>query len=407
MLASMRKTNITIVGKLKELIMVEQVEEQYKVRPQDFTRTRGLPFAQLIMLLLQLTHKSLALELHRFFGLFQSHKTVSKSAFCQARQKLKPSYLKMLAGQVCQEFYTDNDERVKTWQGLRLLAIDSSVIELPYTPERVAIYGTYHNQYPTKQVKGRISVFYDLLNHLVLDGVQQGHKSAERDLAYQHLALAGTSDLVIYDRGYPCHDLFIQHLEQQTPFLARVSLTYNQQVKEFLASGRPEQPVIFPAPEKKENAHQPPVPVRLIRVELGQQVEVLVTSLLDGQKYPAADFAALYGRRWGVETCYDVLKNVLVLENFSGYSQQVVEQDFYSCLFLLNLKALVAQELEEELQFRYGQRQHRYQLNTATALSLLKDQVVELFSHQQPKAILEKLKAVLLQHVEPVRQGRK
>lgn len=164
MLASMRKTNITIVGKLKELIMVEQVEEQYKVRPQDFTRTRGLPFAQLIMLLLQLTHKSLALELHRFFGLFQSHKTVSKSAFCQARQKLKPSYLKMLAGQVCQEFYTDNDERVKTWQGLRLLAIDSSVIELPYTPELVAIYGTYHNQYPTKQVKGRISVFYDLLN---------------------------------------------------------------------------------------------------------------------------------------------------------------------------------------------------------------------------------------------------
>lgn len=387
--------------------MVEQVEEEYKVRTQDFTQIRGLPFSRLVLLLLQLTRKSLALELHRFFGLFTPSKTVSKSAFCQARQKLKPAYLKMLARHVCQEFYTDNDERVKTWQGLRLLAVDSSVIDLPYTPELVTVYGTYSNQHPTKQVKGRISVCYDLLNHLVLDGVQQGHKTPERDLAYQHLALVGATDLLVYDRGYACHDLFVQHLTQQPPFLARLSLTYNKQVKQFLASGQREQQAIFPAPKKKANAPQPPVAVRLIRVELAQQVEVLVTSLWDEKKYPAADFAALYGQRWGVETCFDVLKNVLVLENFSGYSQLAIEQDFYSCLFLLNVKALLAEEIAQELQLRYGQRQHAYQLNTAVALSLLKDQVVELFIQQEPQAVLQQLKVALLQHVEPVRKGRK
>lgn len=387
--------------------MVEQVEEQYKVKAQDFTRSRGLPFSRLVVLLLQLTGKSLAVELHRFFGLFSPVKAVSKSAFCQARQKLKPAYLKMLAGQVCQQFYTDNDERVKTWQGLRLLAIDSSVIDLPYTPALVAVYGTYSNQHPTKQVKGRISLLYDLLNHLVLDGIQQAHKTPERDLAYQHLEQVGVGDLLIYDRGYACHDLFIQHEEQRTPFLARLSLTYNAPVKAFLAAGRAEQQVVFPPPQKKGNAHQPPVSVRLIRVELNQQVEVLVTSLLDEKKYPAANFAALYRQRWGVETCFDVLKNVLVLENFSGYSQQAVEQDFYSCLFVLNLKALLEEELAEELQLRYGHRQHAYQLNTALALSLLKDQIGGLFMQQEPRTILDKLQAVLLQHVEPVRKGRK
>lgn len=129
--------------------------------------------------------------------------------------------------------------------------------------------------------------------------------------------------------------------------------------------------------------------------------------MLDEQKYPAAGFVALYSQRWGVETCFDVLKNVLVLENFSGYSQQVVEQDFYSCLFLLNVKALLAEELEVQLQARYGHRQHTYQLNTAVALSLLKDQIGELFNQQEPQAILDKLQTVLLQHVEPVRKGRK
>ncbi len=84
--------------------MVEQVEAQYKVRAQDFTRTWGLPFAQLVLVWLKLTHKSLAVELPRFFGWFQPSQAVSKSAFCQARQKLQPSYLKMLAHQMCQEY---------------------------------------------------------------------------------------------------------------------------------------------------------------------------------------------------------------------------------------------------------------------------------------------------------------
>ena len=181
----------------------------------------------------------------------------------------------------------------------------------------------------------------------------------------------------------------------------------NKPVQAFVAAGLLEQQVLFPPPQKKEHAPQPSVPVRLIRVELDQQVEVLVTSLLDEHTYSAVGFAALYSQRWGVETCFDVLKNVLTLENFAGYSQQAVEQDFYSCLFLLHLKALLEEELQEQLQARYSHRQHTYQLNTAVALSLLKDQIGELFIQQEPQAILDKLRTILLEQVEPVRKGRK
>lgn len=76
-------------------------------------------------------------------------------------------------------------------------------------------------------------------------------------------------------------------------------------------------------------------------------------------------------------------------------------------MFLLHLKALLGKEVEQELPARYGRRQQRYQLNTAVALSGLKGQIVDLFINQEPGAILEKLKAVLLRQVEPVRKGRK
>jgi hypothetical protein len=41
--------------------------------------------------------------------------------------------------------------------------------------------------------------------------------------------------------------------------------------------------------------------VRFVRVRLSTgEFEVLVTSLLDEAKYPAAGFLELYGLRWGV-----------------------------------------------------------------------------------------------------------
>jgi hypothetical protein len=42
-----------------------------------------------------------------------------------------------------------------------------------------------------------------------------------------------------------------------------------------------------------------PLRLRLVRVELDNEVEVLITNLLDNERYPARGFKALYHLRWG------------------------------------------------------------------------------------------------------------
>lgn len=80
------------------------------------------------------------------------------------------------------------------------------------------------------------------------------------------------------------------------------------------------------------------VPLRLIKVILDSgEIEVLATSLLDGERYPATLFKALYHLRWGVETDYRQLKQSHELQNFSGRTPQAVQQDFYSQVLLNNL----------------------------------------------------------------------
>ena len=46
------------------------------------------------------------------------------------------------------------------------------------------------------------SVFYDVLNHMVIDSTVKPNNTSEKKCADEHLKHAGKNDLIIYDRGY-------------------------------------------------------------------------------------------------------------------------------------------------------------------------------------------------------------
>ena len=66
------------------------------------------------------------------------------------------------------------------------------------------------------------------------------------------------------------------------------------------------------------------------------ETEILLTNIskeiIDTEK-----MKEVYFKRWGIEKSYDILKNKLQIENFSGYSKLAVEQDFYAQILLFNM----------------------------------------------------------------------
>lgn len=67
----------------------------------------------------------------------------SKQAFSQARQKLSPEVFKLLNNKLITEFYSDN--AIETFKGLRVLAVDGSVICLPTNTNLQNEYDTASN----------------------------------------------------------------------------------------------------------------------------------------------------------------------------------------------------------------------------------------------------------------------
>lgn len=77
--------------------------------------------------------------------------------------------------------------------------------------------------------------------------------------------------------------------------------------------------------------------------------EVIVTSLLDKEKFSYDDIFKLYALRWNVEEGYKFYKSIAEIENFSGKSKLAIEQDFFATIFACNISSLLMQEAQDEL----------------------------------------------------------
>jgi hypothetical protein len=364
--------------------------------------------------------KSLSAEIDSFIS-FIKHtikekqlSCFSKSAFVQCRKKIKPDVFKYLSDSLIEEFYTDNDESIKLWNGFRLLAVDGSRLTLPDTQELEELYGRTKNQSDTGVVQARISVLYDVLNKFAIDGCLSALSSGEGVLALNHLAFSKAGDLIIYDRGYPSFDLIYEHFERGIDFLIRVKSDFSNVVNQFYQSGLDTDIVkMYPGKNTKlsdksyckDSFKQ----VRLVRVELStQEVEILITSLLDEKQYPTSLFKELYFLRWGIETFYDEIKNKIKVENFSGYSAHSILQDFYAALFVSNVQSLIVGEMNDELAKESKGNKYQYKVNSNLSYGFLKNRIITLFfSNKEMGVIISELKDLFKKHTIPIRPNRK
>jgi len=340
-----------------------------------------------------------------------SEQFVTQSAFSQARLKIKPGAFKELSDDCTQHFY--QNYCVKKWNNFRLIGIDGSEALLPKNKETSREYGEYTTNFMDKTVVlARLSKAYDVLNEISIDARISNRKTGEHSLANQHLACMSQGDLVLLDRGYPSYDLFKNTLKQGCHFCARVAVANWGAAKKLVQSGEKEIIAeITPGYElkkryKQEGVNYGPIRCRFICIELpAGEKEVLVTSLLDTEKYPHGIFKGLYHLRWGVEESYKKDKHRLQLENFSGTSPMAILQDFYANILLGNIASILSSNLEQEIN-KKRKGKYRYKINATTALSKVREAIAHLFSGNCILSLIKKLIELFLVNVQPIRPGR-
>ena len=392
------------------------LQQTYKINEKDFTRNRKQTFTNTLLLMINFLNKSLSLEIENFISILKrggnTAVSFTKSAFVQCRRKISPYVFRHLSAVLVNEFYTDNTG-VELLYNFRILAVDGSRITLPNNEELEKCYGKTKNQSDTYIIQAKVSILYDVVNNIVIDGGMSSISIGEREMAVEHLSHCKSGDLIIYDRGYPSFDFIAQHDQRGLDYLMRVKTTFSNLTKSFIESGKTSE-VLEINPGKnsksfaKETQRKLPITVRLIRIELASgQTELLITSLVDETNYTSDIFKELYYKRWGIETFYDEFKNKLKVEHFSGYSNQSILQDFYAALFISNVQTLIVSELNDELHEKNNSTKYDYKVNSNLSYGFMKDRVITMFIKKQNiEEVLEELKDLFRKHLVPIRPNR-
>ena len=149
--------------------------------------------------------------------------------------------------------------------------------------------------------------------------------------------------------------------------------------------------------------------VRVVKFPLpsGDQ-ETLITNLFD---LPSEVYPTLYFYRWPVETKFDVVKNKLELENFSGRTENAVLQDFWACMHLANIAAIAKDEANELVKEQHAGKDNKYVYipNLNQLIGSLKDTYIDAcFAHSKRQRIkrMNSVIAQIARAVIPIRPGR-
>jgi hypothetical protein len=353
---------------------------------------------------------------------FQS---ISKSAYTKAREKFNYGAFIELYGDIRDSYYELFD--VFLYKGFRLLAVDGSIISLPneedvakeFSPTITKTKKHYKNN---QVVQARASVMYDVLNNIVIDATLQDYTTQEQQIVQKHhLKHLMNNDLLIMDRGYGSYELFAKIIHQEkSNFLVRMkSNVYKKHIAVlFDKNSNINDITVMLEPttrdlEKKLKAQNLPtqIKVRFVKVILDDgSIEVLATSVLDKDVLETKDFKQLYFQRWGIEVYYEILKNRLALENFTGKTALSVKQDFYSTILVSNIETLLTYEANYELKERYlkGGKKYCYKVNKSISFSTIKDHYIEMFfdKNNDIEKTINKLTTIFITDPVPIRPNR-
>lgn len=393
---------VTLVDNLRRHLLDPAFIAQHRVRPQDFTRDRILPFALTLLFVLQHTVKSLQRHLHEFLYQLQAElgfRSTTPSAVTQARAKLKSTAF-IILNQACvvpARYESSQAPPIIRWHGWRVLAVDGSTLRLPMWADTAQAFGVVEITNQTGGIvarypEARISVLFDVRNRMGLEALIESSQISEVDLAKVHLLAMKAEDVVLWDRGYTGYILLALSLQLKRQFVGRCSSGSFAAVQALFQANQAgiSQRVWLRAPKEHhplcESLGLPrAIEVRLVTLRLPTgELEVLVTSLLDEQAYPTSEFGVLYHYRWGIETYYFLLKSRLNLENFSGKTAESIRQDFHAAVLLANLESLLTEPTQAQLPPVVAPTDYRQQVNRADAYHALKLLLLDLLYRSIP-----------------------
>lgn len=388
-------------------------------------RRRKMPIEDLVYSMINRKGLTLKLELRNYMKITHPEVEISKPGYLKQRMKLNPEALKVLYQSHNKNFYQDAEVEPYTYKGYLVLAADGSDINIPTTAETVEKYGSasVRGGKPCAQIG--LGCIYDVLNRFILDSSINKVKFDEMRVAQEQLSnIKDTIGdrypyMVIMDRGYPSTPAFLKFIDDGIYFVARLKSSDYKAEQKALKSNDEDVEIALTKSRrrnyigKKEEAimmSRDLFSLRMVKVNFDNNTSEMLATNLPRETFPEECFAEIYHMRWGIETAYEVLKDRLKIENFTGIKPTLIEQDINSTIYVSNLAEDIICDIEEEdKEHLKNDYKHTMQINRNLSIGLLKSDLIYILietDENRKSELLQALYDEIRVNVVPIRPDR-
>jgi hypothetical protein len=307
-------------------------------------------------------------------------KVTGKSGISQARTRLGVEPVKQLHDQIVCPIATEATKGA-WFRGWRVVSLDGSTLDVADEQVNDAAFGR-----PVAQ-RGKSAFpqirFVSLVEngtHVLFGTQMAGYGTSEMTLAKGVLPRLGQGMLCLADRYFFSFELWRQARATGADLLWRIRKNLRLPCEQRLDDGSYLSRIYPSQQDRRRQRHGVVVRVidyRLEGVAGAEPMYRLVTTILDPEKAPAPDLAALYHERWEIETALDELKTHLRGARIVLRSKRpdLVRQEFYGLLMahfairgLMHEAALKADEDPDRLSFVHAVRVIRRKLTSFAAI---------------------------------------
>ena len=391
---------------------------------KDFSRRGKFLPQDIFKCLLTMEGSALSHELLNYFNFGIDAPT--KSAFVQARAKIRPDAFESLFYDFADASHEDN-----LYKGYRLLACDGSDIHIPTNSEDK---GSYHPKTDGTKPYSllHLNALYDLMNKTYTDAVVQKRFDWNEHSAFIEMVKHHTDDspvIFIADRGYESYNSMAHITQMGQFFLIRIrdskvssivsgldmpdgeydiSLTFKlvrkqtNAIKALIKKDKflkflPSNSKFDFLPAKSKKADPTVIyelPVRFVRFKITDDTYEVVATNLPNQEFSSDEIKHLYSMRWGIETSFRDLKYTVGLLHFHAKKTESILQEIFARLIMYNFSALVASHTT----INNRKRKYLYRINFSQTVHICRKFLLN-------RIPLSNVEALIAANILPIRPG--
>jgi len=353
------------------------------------------------------------------FCLHQQKATLDEQTggYCQARLRLPLNRLQQILGLIAQGARR-RSPKSRLWLGREVKVVDGSSVTLPDTGANQKVFPQQRAQqpgcgFPIMKFVG----LFSLTTGCLLATVSGSYYVSELALFRKLWHYLKPRDVLLADRHYSDYGTLAWLWREGVDAVLRMNQNRSKDFRQGNYLGPQDRLITWRKPRQRAQTITaklwvllaPELTLRMIRVRCAARgfrtrELVLVTTLLDPEKYPAAEIAKLYLQRWSIELFFRDIKTMLKMEHLRCHTPAMVQKELLMHLIGYNLIRAVMVETVRRHEVPLERLSFKGSVDSVRQFSLA---ISKARTKNRAAALVKELLRVLAADLVPLRPDRR